>query len=112
MVTIGAARLQQVRDFGSQPMNSRVFCGEPGQGHAESDPCLEIRRTLPPRGVTRTVSAFNGPALGNSTQQSQVQAVIDWFGPSISAPKMRSDVLPARARRGMTYRIFPNQGFG
>ena len=27
------------------------------------------------------VSAFDDPALGNATQQSHVQAVIDWFGP-------------------------------
>jgi len=32
-------------------------------------------------GVTGTVSAFDDPALGNATQPSHVQAVIDWFGP-------------------------------
>jgi acetyl esterase/lipase len=32
-------------------------------------------------GVTGTVSAFDDPALGNATQRSHVQAVIDWFGP-------------------------------
>ena len=32
-------------------------------------------------GVTGGVSAFDDPALGNPTQQSHVQAVIDWFGP-------------------------------
>ena len=32
-------------------------------------------------GVTGTGSAFDDPALGNATQPSHVQAVIDWFGP-------------------------------
>src|SRR5665213_2533417 len=32
-------------------------------------------------GVTGTVSAFDDTALDNATQQSPVQAVIDWSGP-------------------------------
>ena len=31
--------------------------------------------------ATGLVSVFDDPALGNTTQQSQVQAVIDWSGP-------------------------------
>src|SRR4029077_15211146 len=42
-------------------MNSRVFCGEPGQGYAESDPCLEIRRTLPPRAGMDEVGGGHRP---------------------------------------------------
>jgi acetyl esterase/lipase len=33
-------------------------------------------------GVTGAVSVFDDPALGNVTQPSHVQAVIDWFGPA------------------------------
>jgi acetyl esterase/lipase len=32
-------------------------------------------------GVTGGIPAFDDPALGNATQPSDVQAVIDWFGP-------------------------------
>src|SRR5260370_28280092 len=62
-------------------------------------------------GVTGNVSAFDDPALGNATQQSHVQAVIDWFGPV----DFRSQDAELRAfgkgRPGLALPAFPESRF-